>query len=496
MVKIHKSNITRSADNKGEKQQQLSARKISASTPYETCSEPLSAFGGVLALIKFLDLVGFEEVFDNCYTKPGRQPKLGHYRMVVGIVMLLFIGFNRIGHFSYIRFDAMLCRFFQVTCLPVVSTFWRYVNSLGINQGRSLLTVMSVLRERVWQQCGISYYQIAIDIDTTVETVFGEQQGARVGHNPRNRGKKGYRPIVAFIEQTREYVFGKLRTGKTVSGEESAKFIKEIGRQLPGCVKRVLVRADSEFFSWESIEALIDQRYDFIISAKSCKPPFDPKGWYRPGKTENIEYNECIYAPIGWGWDMRFVAMRIPKRIGKKGEAVQCELFEDDRYKYRIFCTTRLAKPHKVIEEYDKRADVENLVGEAKREGLEAIPSKKFKNNYAWFQLVMLSYNLWRYLKMLAQQSAQQHPATAASGTVSDPSQDIQDNTIRIARLKLLFIAAKTPFHDNHTTVKYSEQDMRTPVLMRLLEFLDEARKRTKAWLNGAWRCRFVLNTA
>ena len=188
---------------------------------------------------------------------------------------------------------------------------------------------------------------------------------------------------------------------------------------------------------------------------------------------------------------MRFVAMKIPKRIEKKDEAVQCELFEDDRYTYRMFCTTRLAKPHKVIEEYDKRADVENLVGEAKREGLEAIPSKKFKNNYAWFQLVMLTYNIWRYLKIMAQQSIQQQAATATG-----PLQNIQDNTIRIARLKLLYIAAKIPFHNNRTTVKYSEQDMRTPLLMRLLKFLDEARKKAKSWLNGSWQCRFALNSA
>jgi len=494
MVKRQKTDTTKRPVNKEENKQQLQARKISASTPYETCSEALSAFGGVLALIKFFDLVGFEEVFEHCYTKPKRDPKLGHYRMVVGIILLLFIGFTRIGHFSYIRFDAMLCRFLQVVCLPVVSTFWRYVNSLGINQSRSLLVVMSVLRERVWQQCGIKYRQVDIDIDTTVETVFGDQQGARVGHNPRNRGKKGYRPIVAFIEQTREYVVGKLRTGKTVSGEETAKFIHEIGRQLPGCVKRVLVRADSEFFSWESIEALIDQWYDFIISAKSCSPPFDPQGWYRVKKTENIDYNECIYAPIGWGYDMRFVAMRIPKRTGKKGEVVQCELFEDDRYTYRMFCTTRLAKPHKVIEEYDKRADVENLIGESKREGLEAIPSKKFKNNYAWFQLVMLCYNIWRYMKMLAQASiANEIEADPATARVLD---DIQDNTIRIGRLKLLYIAAKTPYHNNRTKVRYSIHDARTPAIMHLLKYIDEARRKTCAWLGGAWPCRFALNTA
>ncbi|MGB5218873.1 MAG: hypothetical protein WBN66_11315, partial [Smithella sp.] len=45
---------------------------------------------------------------------------------------------------------------------------------------------------------------------------------------------------------------------------------------------------------------------------------------------------------------------------------------------------------------YDKRADAENLIGEAKQEGLAAIPSGKFKNNYAFFQIVMLAYNPWR----------------------------------------------------------------------------------------------------
>ena len=494
MVKRQKRDSTERHVNKGKKERQLAAIKISASTAYETCSEPLRAFGGVLALIKFLDLIELEQIIEGCYIKPDRETKLGHYKMLTGILLLLFVGFNRIGHFFYIRFDPLVCRFFQVVCLPVVSTFWRYVNSMGINQGSSPLRVMRVLRERVWQQCGLHYQQIAVDSDTTVETVYGEQQGARVGHNPRNRGKKGYRPIVAFISQTREYIAGKLRKGKTVSGEETAKFIEQISKQVPGCVKRVLVRADSEFFSGESIKALLELCWDFIIAARSCNPPFDPKGWYSPLKTEAIEYNECVYAPIGWQKEMRFVAMRIPKHTGTKGEAVQWELFEDDRYKYRIFCTTRRGKPHTVIEEYDKRADVENLIGEAKREGLAAIPSKKFKNNYVWFQLVMLSYNLWRYMKMLAEKSRDEQ-RQAKTETAPDGFEDIRDNTIRIARLKLLYIAAKTPFHNNRTTVKYSVHDMRTPALMRLLNFLDEARSKARAWLSGAWQCRFALNS-
>ena len=49
-----------------------------------------------------------------------------------------------------------------------------------------------------------------------------------------------------------------------------------------------------------------------------------------------------------------------------------------------------IQKAHKVVAKYDKRADVENLVGEAKGEGLDAIPSAKFKNSYAYFQIVIL----------------------------------------------------------------------------------------------------------
>jgi hypothetical protein len=136
--------------------------------------------------------------------------------------------------------------------------------------------------------------------------------------------------------------------------------------------------------------------------------------------------------------------MRLPKDLAKKpGQAIQCVLFEDERYQYRIFCTSLAGSAHKIISEYDKRADVENLVGEAKREGLDAIPSAKFKTNYAYFQIVMLAYNIWRYLKMVAQigigdeqgADVDQH-ATGLQGIVN--------NTIRIARLKLLFIAAET----------------------------------------------------
>jgi len=477
MVKRQKKDTRRRRGRKGFRQGVAEPRKITASTVYETCRERLSPFGGLLALIKFLDLMGFEEILEQTFRAPARAPKLGHYRMILGILILLFIGFNRLWHFVYIRLDAMVCGFFQLSCLPAASTFWRYVDSLGINQAHSMLNTMSVLRERVWQQCGLKYRKIHVSLDTTVETLYGDQQGGRKGYNPQNRGKKGYRPILGFIDETREYLAGKLRKGETLSGEEGAAFIGAMNKHLPKCVRKVLLRADGEFFSWESVHAAIEEGFEFIIANKRAQPPFDPNTWYQPRKRKSCQYNSCVYQPMGWKKACRFVAMRIPK---EEMLSPQEELFEEDRYTYRIFCTSLKAPPHKAIEIYDKRADVENLIGEAKREGLSAIPSTKFKNNYAYLQIVMMAYNIWRYFKIMAQRSSREAPVPDL-----EPLKSIEEHTIRIARLKLLLIAAKLVFHNNREQVKFSVHDSRVPAMQRFLKFLDTQRARPRPWIQG-----------
>ena len=194
MVKGHKHNNTKRLIRKGFAKTASKPSKITASTPYGVCRERLSPFGGLLALIKFLDLLGFEQIFQEAYRAPKRTPKLGHYRMVVGIIMLLFIGFNRLWHIVYIRLDSLVCGFFQLPVLPAASTFWRYVDSLGINQANALLRIIYMLRERLWQQCGLCYERIHVSADTTVETVYGSQQGIRKGYNPPEPRKKGIPP--------------------------------------------------------------------------------------------------------------------------------------------------------------------------------------------------------------------------------------------------------------------------------------------------------------
>ena len=46
-----------------------------------------------------------------------------------------------------------------MSCLPVASTFWRYANSLGINQADALFRLMALMRQRAWQLCDLNDYR-------------------------------------------------------------------------------------------------------------------------------------------------------------------------------------------------------------------------------------------------------------------------------------------------------------------------------------------------
>ena len=101
----------------------------------------------------------------------------------------------------------------------------------------------------------------------------------------------------------------------------------------------------------------------------------------------------------------------------------------------------------------------------------------------------MLAYNIGRYFKLMAEISNEEDAPSAR-----DSLQGLTDNTIRIARLKLLLIAAKVVRHSTDQ-VRYSIHDTRTPGLMHFLKFLDNARSKVRPWVEGnLWPCRFSLN--
>ena len=87
-----------------------------------------------------------------------------------------------------------------------------------------------------------------MDVDTTVEPVFGEHEGALPGYNPRYQGRPSYHPILARCAETDTVVGAKLRPGDTSFGDADAPTVGAWLDRMrvatgPGTV--ILVRIDS-----------------------------------------------------------------------------------------------------------------------------------------------------------------------------------------------------------------------------------------------------------
>ena len=85
---------------------------------------------------------------------------------------------------------------------------------------------------------------------------------------------------------------------------------------------------------------------------------------------------------------------------------------------------------------------------------------------------------------MLAELSAKAKPPAEKSEQRHRFS-GIETNTVRIARLRLLMIAAKVVTDSNKDKVRYSVQDSRTPAMMSFLKYLDKKRSQPRPWASG-----------
>jgi hypothetical protein len=439
--------------------------KINASTPYDFNGKNLTPYGGLLPVITMLEKLGFQSLVEQTLTSKRIPRAMDLYRFVLGIVLGLYIGFPRLNQLRFIARDPIVTGILKVTKLPVQSTFWRFVNALHLNVARQILTIMKTLRERVWEAANVKLEVVTIDTDTTVHTLYGQQMGGRKGYNPKNKGKKSYQPILTFIAETREYVWGELRNGDRPGGKQVGDHLRKVHAALPPGVKKIFGRVDSGFYCREAVEAYEEFHAQFVIGARKTSRLVEElrqAEWKESNKTDAGWECEFLYQPEGWSKPYRFVALRSEKARAEveAEETEQYQLFETSQYKYRVMVTNMSDPIDFVVWFYSQRGSAENLIKEANNDaGLAAHPSGRFDVNSNHFQLVMLAYNVNCWLMLFNRE-----PQADAS--------ELRHTTLATSRLRFLFVAAKIWRHAGRTGVSYSDHYEEKGVFDRLMDRL------------------------
>ena len=249
---------------------------------------------------------------------------------------------------------------------------------------------------------------VHLDVDTTVECVFGSQEGALPGPNPRYHGRPSYHPMLVYCAEAGACVGALLRPGDQGLGDNDGDWIggwlgRFRGAVGPGVV--VTMRIDAGGDCATILGAAHDAQTRFIAKAKLS--PDLTGAILHTTKWTTVDEDafgepvtqvaEIQFERESWtarGYQFRVIAMRTRERDNGK----QVQLWEELDYTVQAFVTNDWrADAQEIAFEYDARAEVEPAIGELKNGwGIGKIPSQTFVANHATFLLKILAHNLMR----------------------------------------------------------------------------------------------------
>lgn len=472
MVRRRRESSEKRSAKQGRIQPAAEPNTIGASTPFDFTAKQLTPYGGLLPVATMLEKLGFERLVNDTLTIARVPRVMSAYQFVLAMVLGLYIGFARLHQLRFVARDPIVTGILHVTQLPPQSTLWRFLDSLLRHVAHQILMLQATLRQRVWAASHVRLTTVTVDTDTTVHTIYGDKMGARKSYNPKNKGKKSYQPILTFLAETREYLWGELHNGDRPTGKQIAAHLRGVFTALPAGVEHRQARADAGFYCWEAVEAYERADCRFVIVARKTArlvAQLTQAEWTPAPDTDADAQCEFRYQPDGWPRPYRFVALRYEAPPGEPTTSVeQYQLFATETYTYRVFVTSFTDPIAPVVWFYNRRASAENLIKEANNDaGVAAHPSHRFDVNGNHFQLAMLAYNLNCWLLLF------QRDDTTTDVTT------MRHTTLATARLKFLFVAAKIWRHAGRVGVSYSADYQEQAVLQRLM---DRLRRMTAAF--------------
>jgi hypothetical protein len=242
--------------------------------------------------------------------------------------------------------------------------------------------------------------RLIFDLDSTVLTVYGKQEQARVGYNPHKRGRPSYHPLLCFEGITRDYWHGELRAGDAHSARGAKELMTACLAKRPCGVRLTIVRADKAFYDHEFLEWLAERKVRFVIVARLTVPIKHKLARLRyVSVSRGVEAAEFRAAPAQGARLQRYVVIRRPE---PEDESEQLRLFKMAGYRYQVLVTNLPLKPLNLWRFYNDRAGVELVIKELKGDwAAGCIPTKFFQGNEVHFQLLLLAYNVVNWFKRL-----------------------------------------------------------------------------------------------
>ena len=351
----------------------------------------LTHFGGIYFFHEFLRVLHMRQFLARNLDYSRRNERYSVSQMILALVYPIILGLDRIETASFLRSNGTFQYLTGLQSFPDSQTLRRFLRHAPSRLWEQLHGVNDrLLQHFIYLPDHRS--RLIFDLDSTVVTTFGHQDGAEVGYNPRSRGKRSSNPLLC-IEANSAYLWdAELRTGNAATWEGSVELLDTCFANVPPDIREIRTRADAGFAFNPVLEALESQSAQYAVVARLTRPFRNllPGLRYEP-VNRDWEMADFEHRVQGWPQARRFVVARrlLP------GLETQPTLFALGRYVYRAWVTDLPLTPAGVWHFYDGRAAMERRIRELREDfALPKIPTRSFAANALYLEIIRLAYNL------------------------------------------------------------------------------------------------------
>ena len=272
-----------------------------------------------------------------------------------------------------------------------------------------------------------------LDTDTTIKPLYGHQQGAVLGYNPRKPGRASHAYHTYLMAGLRQVLGIEVHPGNEHSAKHAQPGLLKILDALPASRRPRLVRADNAFGNEPTMGALEARQQPYLFKLKLSKNVkrhiarlFAAPGWRDAG--QGWEGLEGELALSGWSLKRRVVVLRRALTggivvAGEPDERQQLLAFvEADRragkgitgYEYAVLVTNTDYEILTLGQLYRDRADAENAFDELKNQwGWGGFTTHDLHRCQLAARAVALIYNWWSLFVRLAHPEARREAITS-----------------------------------------------------------------------------------
>lgn len=385
-------------------------RNRTRSVRISSTAHGLTSQAGLIPVVKYLDRIGFEKTVKGGVAHPRGDNADYHLSDVVLLTLVGMIGgATSMAKVTTVWADSVLRKVAGWIKVPVETTILRIFKELSDAQISQFEVLTHTLRGQHWRRLlrsgksktGMQPVQL-IDVDSTVDTVCGRQEGSAKGFNPKKKGARSYHPQIAFLAETKEILQAWFRTGNAFTSNGVVEFTKQLLAHLPNRM-RIIFRGDSGYFVGDLLELLDTRGHGYLIKVKlkNLNSLLAKQIWTAIKGQPGWEQCEFQYRCGSWSRSRQFVAVRMkqPKQVA----GPQSELWDMTEYDYFCYVTTETLTPWQAHKMYGERATCETWIEEAKSQmGLGKIRTDQFLANAALFHCAVLAYNTVRWMAQLS----------------------------------------------------------------------------------------------